>query len=133
MFTNDSITKARPAKPGLDFPRSLVESGRWRRKIRGKPPFFTSWREMPSDAGSERVGHFSIPGDLSPLPDLVLVEYRTESWLGRHVSQPFSGRSTHQPSRHCIAHGLHEGGRRFTELGAGGHLENNVQHPQHQQ
>ena len=40
MFTTDSTTKQRPAKPAPEFPLYAHKSGRWAKKINGKTHFF---------------------------------------------------------------------------------------------
>ena len=45
MFTTDSTTKGRPAKPNPDFPLYAHKSGRWAKKISGKTRFFGPWRD----------------------------------------------------------------------------------------
>jgi len=45
MFTRDSTTNGRPAKPAPDFPLYAHKSGRWAQKTCGKTHFFGPWRD----------------------------------------------------------------------------------------
>jgi hypothetical protein len=45
MFTNDSTTNGRPAKPTPGFPLYPHRSGRWAKKICGKTRFFGPCRD----------------------------------------------------------------------------------------
>jgi len=42
-----SCGKARPKKPGKDFPLYAHATGRWAKKVRGKVFYFTKWSEDP--------------------------------------------------------------------------------------